>query len=75
MASDSKLEVVRGNPSPEELAALMVALVVRAAQHQLGQEVPADPPPATSEWAERTRPGRPGQEARGSAWRLSGWAR
>ncbi|MEU9884506.1 acyl-CoA carboxylase subunit epsilon [Sphaerisporangium sp. NPDC051011] len=70
MARDSKLEVVRGNPSPEELAALIVALVVRA-----GQEVPADPPPATSEWTERTRPGRPGQEARGSAWRLSGWAR
>jgi hypothetical protein len=70
VARDSNLKVVRGNPTPEELAALIVALAVRD-----GKEIPEDPPmPAISAWIDRAGPGRRTSVARPGAWRLSGWA-
>jgi len=62
------LRVVKGNPTPEELAALVAVVAARSAAG-----VPAKPKPR-SEW------GHPGRAVRGvhrpgpDAWRRSAWA-
>ncbi|MDI2130982.1 acyl-CoA carboxylase subunit epsilon [Yinghuangia seranimata] len=64
------IRIVRGEPTPEELAAIVTVIAAKAAGG--GAEAPAAAP---SEWnapARRIRrPLRPGA----GAWRASGWAR
>jgi Acyl-CoA carboxylase epsilon subunit len=60
------LSVVRGAPTPEELAAVVVALAARG-----GQPAPA-PRPRRSEWAAKSRQMRPALTAGPGAWRASG---
>ncbi|WP_189081651.1 acyl-CoA carboxylase subunit epsilon [Mangrovihabitans endophyticus] len=62
MDKDPLVRVVRGNPSPDEVAALVIALVTRSA--------PADtrpPQPTASTWVRSARPA-----ARRPSWRASG---
>ncbi|QMU67816.1 acyl-CoA carboxylase epsilon subunit [Streptacidiphilus sp. P02-A3a] len=65
------IKVLHGQPSPEELAAVLAVVSARAAAYAARSE---DAAPA-SVWADRaramTRPPRPGAYA----WRTSAWAR
>jgi hypothetical protein len=69
MSEKPFLQVVRGDATPEEIAAIVAVIAARAAA------VPAEAPPApTSQWSERSRlvrrPLHPGPGAwRGSALR------
>ncbi|GII65115.1 hypothetical protein Skr01_52000 [Sphaerisporangium krabiense] len=76
MAPESYLTVVRGDPSPEELAALIVALAARAASAENAEDpqVSADAAePARRRWRDAARRApAPGGDA--GAWRVSGWA-
>jgi|HubBroStandDraft_4_1064222.scaffolds.fasta_scaffold225903_2 hypothetical protein len=63
------LSVVRGAPTPEELAAVVVALAARG-----GQPEPAAGP-RRSEWAAKSRQMRPALTAGPGAWRASGLPR
>jgi len=58
------LRVVRGNPSPDEVAALVVVLAAASGD---GAPAPAAP---TSQWAASGRPRLPHAAGRG-AWRAS----
>lgn len=64
------IKIVRGEPTPEELAAIVAVIAAKAS----GGGAPA-PAPAQSEWNAPARlvrtPLRPGP----GAWRASGWAR
>jgi Acyl-CoA carboxylase epsilon subunit len=60
------LTVVRGEPTAEELAALVIALATRA-----GQPGPAAPSPAPSQWAAKSRQLRPQLFPGPGAWRAS----
>ncbi|KRV46951.1 hypothetical protein AQ490_09285 [Wenjunlia vitaminophila] len=64
------MNVVRGNPTPEELAAL-VAVV--AAARARAAAVPARGP--VSVWAQRARNIRPVPHPGPAAWRSSAWPR
>lgn len=70
--SPSGFQVVRGRPTPEEVAALMVALEVSSAPTRPDPVAAPTGPPATSGWAARWRglriEPRPGPDA----WRQSG---
>lgn len=59
------LRVVRGNPTPEELAALVAVVASRAS---VVEPEPASPPPWASRAAGLRRPLTPGP----GAWRASG---
>jgi hypothetical protein len=59
------LSVVRGAPTPEELAAVVVALATRG-----GQPEPV-PESRRSEWAAKSRQLRPALTAGPGAWRAS----
>jgi hypothetical protein len=63
------LRIVRGDPSPEELAALTAVLAAASA----GSGTPEEDPGPASAWTEREalvrRPLSPGPHA----WRMSGW--
>jgi hypothetical protein len=63
------LRIVRGDPSPEELAALTAVLAVASG----GSGAPEEDPAPASAWTEREslvrRPLTPGPHA----WRMSGW--
>ena len=63
------LRIVRGDPSPEELAALTAVLAAASA----GSGEPEETPGPASVWVEREslvrRPLTPGP----NAWRTSGW--
>ena len=59
------LRVVRGNPTPEELAALVVALTAQP------PAAPPAPPPTTSGWADRARAVRAPLEPGPGAWQAS----
>ena len=63
------LRIVRGDPSPEELAALTAVLAAASA----GSGEPEEAPGPASVWVEREslvrRPLTPGP----NAWRTSGW--
>lgn len=61
------LRVVRGEPDPAELAALVTVLGAGAAAAD--QETPAPP----SAWTARTRAVRAGAEHGPGAWRASSW--
>ncbi len=61
------LSVVRGVPTPAELAAVVVVLAARAAAQTAG---PATPQPR-SQWAARERLMRPPLSAGPGAWRAS----
>jgi hypothetical protein len=62
------IKVVRGNPTPEELAALVAVLAARAAGG--GEAAPPEAPSAWRDPARRVRrPLRPGP----GAWRASAW--
>jgi hypothetical protein len=62
------LRVIRGDATPEEIAAVVAALLSRAVA---ADEPPAPPRPAPSAWADRSRllrrPVQPGPDA----WRRS----
>jgi Acyl-CoA carboxylase epsilon subunit len=60
------LSVVTGEPTAEELAALVIALTARA-----GQPGPAAPSPAPSQWAAKSRQLRPQLFPGPGAWRAS----
>ena len=62
------LRVLRGNPSPEELAALVAVLAARG-----GDEEPAAPP--SSRWADRSTLLRSPLPSGPGAWRASGLPR
>jgi acyl-CoA carboxylase epsilon subunit len=64
-ASVLALSVNRGTPTPDELAALVVALATRG-----GQPAPA-PEPRRSEWAAKSRQMRPRLFPGPGAWRAS----
>ncbi|WP_344935661.1 acyl-CoA carboxylase subunit epsilon [Sphaerisporangium flaviroseum] len=68
------LRVLRGNPTPEELAALIIALTTLAAS---AAAEPAPEEAATSAWVEGSRASRqPVTPSAGStAWRISGMPR
>jgi Acyl-CoA carboxylase epsilon subunit len=62
------LRVVRGDATPEEVAAIVAVLLARAAS-----DVGAPPPrPAPSAWADRSRLLRHPVHASPDAWRRSG---
>lgn len=63
------LRVVRGEPTPEELAALVAVLTARAAAPGPGQ------PPPVSGWTDRARLVRPAVVPSPGGWRASGWPR
>lgn len=60
------LRVVRGNPSPEELAALVAVVAAR------GSAAPAEPTPTPSAWASRAAGLRRPLPHGPGAWRASG---
>jgi hypothetical protein len=66
------IKVLHGQPSPEELAAVLAVVSARAAANAARAAEDAVPP---SVWSDRARtlgtPPRPGP----SAWRTSAWAR
>jgi Acyl-CoA carboxylase epsilon subunit len=66
----SPIKVLRGSPSPEELAAVLAVVSARAAANTARTP---DPVPA-SQWADRARnlhaPAHPGPDT----WRTSAWA-
>jgi hypothetical protein len=72
MAADDKtpIKVLHGDPSPEELAAVLAVVSVRAAANaaRTPERAPA------SKWSDRARnlraPAHPGPDA----WRTSAWA-
>jgi hypothetical protein len=70
VAQDLYLKVVRGNPTPEELAALIMVLTARAASLE-----PEEPPVAVPAWIDCSRHARrPVAPAAGAgAWRVAGW--
>ncbi|MFC4586690.1 acyl-CoA carboxylase subunit epsilon [Sphaerisporangium corydalis] len=70
MAQDLYLKVVRGNPTPEELAALIMVLTARATAR-------SEEACAASAWIDGARSSRPpaAPSASPDAWRVSGWAR
>jgi hypothetical protein len=61
-----ELRVIRGDPTPEEVAALVAVLVPRV--H--GRAVPAEPTPRPSRWQASARPANP-QRPGPDAWRAS----
>ncbi|WP_114561042.1 acyl-CoA carboxylase subunit epsilon [Desertihabitans aurantiacus] len=67
MTDSPVLQVVSGDPTPEELAALVVVL-----QSRSGAAEPPQPPPSgwSAHWR-RTRP--PLLAPRPGAWQASGW--
>jgi len=65
-ASPLVLSVVRGEPTAEELAALVLALAPRT-----GRTEPAAPSPAPSQWAAKSRQMRPQLFPGPGAWRAS----
>lgn len=66
------LRVVRGNPSPEQVAALVAVLAARArtAEAVRSASRPARPPSA---WADRARLLRTDPPRGPGAWRRSAW--
>ena len=64
------LRVIRGDASPEEIAALLVVVSARAAT-----AVTAAAPPPTSAWADRGSLMRQPLRPRPGAWRASSWQR
>lgn len=68
---DIALRVVRGEPSPEELVALVAVLAARSAAGTEGQA--AEAPKPTSGWTDRARYVRSGRQEFGarSGWRAS----
>ncbi|MBE1487002.1 acyl-CoA carboxylase subunit epsilon [Plantactinospora soyae] len=75
MVDDERLlRVVRGTPSPEELAALVGAIFLRT---RTRPDTSAQPAPVST-WAQRARPGTvSGMPARGGrdGWRVAGLPR
>jgi hypothetical protein len=67
-ASKPLLRVVKGNPTPEELAALVAVVAARSAAG-----VPAKPRPR-SEWGHPIRAVRGVHRPGPDAWRRSAWA-
>jgi hypothetical protein len=61
------LDVIRGEPTADELAAVVVVLAARAA-HAGGESVPRPP---RSQWAARARQMRPQLTTGPGAWRAS----
>ena len=68
------LRVVRGDPSPEELAALVTVLAARSAAARAAAAAAA-PPARRSMWASRSRLVRPPLAAGPGAWRASAFPR
>ncbi|RAY12157.1 acyl-CoA carboxylase subunit epsilon [Actinomadura craniellae] len=65
MTAQPFLQIVRGDPTPEEIAALVAVLTARA-------RAAAGPPPRrTSEWTARSRGVRAPVAAGPGAWRAS----
>ena len=64
------IKVLHGQPSPEELAAVLAVVSARAAANAARS---ADEPPA-SEWTERARGMRRLRRPGPKAWRTSAWA-
>jgi hypothetical protein len=69
------IKVVRGNPTPEELAAALAVVHARAAA-QASASVPARPE-QLSQWADkrRTIPRHSPVQPTPTAWRISYWPR
>ncbi|TDC10026.1 acyl-CoA carboxylase subunit epsilon [Streptomyces sp. 8K308] len=70
-----RIRVVRGNPTPEELAAAVTVMRARVAAAAASAEADAEPgPPSASAWSHpaRTVPRRPPAPGPG-AWRTSFW--
>jgi hypothetical protein len=61
------LRIVRGEPTPEELAALVAVVAARS-----GAPAPA-PKPIPSAWTDRARLVRPHLHPGPGAWRASAW--
>jgi Acyl-CoA carboxylase epsilon subunit len=70
-AGDPALRVVRGNATPEEIAALVAVLMARSGSADAEARLPVRP--AGGAWSDRSRqlcrPLHPGP----GAWRRSGW--
>ncbi|WP_433241411.1 acyl-CoA carboxylase subunit epsilon [Streptosporangium sp. CA-135522] len=70
MDDGSLLMVVRGNATPEELAALVTVVTARVSS--AGPSAPPAPPPG---WADRSRSVRRPLVPGSGAWRTGTWAR
>ncbi|MEU8266695.1 acyl-CoA carboxylase subunit epsilon [Sphaerisporangium sp. NPDC049002] len=70
MAQSLYLKVIRGNPTPEELAALITVLTARAASAARAEAA------AASAWVDGARSARrpAAPSTSPAAWRVSGWA-
>ncbi|GII76164.1 hypothetical protein Sru01_11460 [Sphaerisporangium rufum] len=75
MPEEPFLRVVRGRPTPEELAALIMVLNARAASAAPAAEAAPESDARLPAWIGRMRPGRPRcePEAVPDGWRVAGW--
>ncbi len=71
-AVEPRLRIVRGNPSPEEVAVLVAVLTARA--RALGAAATPGPPTGFTAWRASALPPRPVRAAR-AGWRRSGLPR
>ena len=69
--SDAAVRIVRGEPSPEELAALVAVLAARASA-DAGEPAPTPPP---SGWTDRSRYVRSGHTHQPGGWRAASFPR
>ena len=67
-----KLEVVGGNPSPQQVAAIVAALSVLEAERAAVVPVVPAPPEAMSMWVEASRRSAQRSGMQRGPWRLSG---
>lgn len=70
--AEATLRIVRGEPTPEELAALVAVLAARAGS---GGEAVPQPTPAASAWTDRSRYVRPHLWHAPGGWRASAFPR
>ena len=69
----SVLRVIRGDPSPEELAALVTVIAARVRQRTAARQVGQGRP--HSAWTDRSRLVRQQLRPGPGAWRASAWPR
>ncbi|WP_441245791.1 acyl-CoA carboxylase subunit epsilon [Kitasatospora sp. McL0602] len=68
------IQVLHGQPTPEELATVLAVVSVRAAAAEAAAQAAARADGPASAWDDRARRLAPTPQPGPSAWRTSGWA-